>query len=156
MHPAGSFCELKKALVVGQFPVTAALIRLATDGVIRGSLLRDLLHPFGPLRNLVLRCEPERSWLEIKAQFHVQARFVHSLQGYSFQPQVEDSLQAGKHSPVLVKNSSGDRQRILVAPIHLTKLEFFGPHMGNYGEVYSVRALKNCAWHSMGNSRTSS
>ena len=96
----------------------------------------------GPFGISYYRANQNRSWLEIKAQFHVQARFVHSLQGYIFQPQVEDSLQAGKHSPVLVKNSSGDRQRILVASIHLTKLEFFGPHMRNYREVYSVRALE--------------
>src|ERR1700722_4285957 len=57
-------------------------------------------------------------------------------------PHVENSQQAGKHSPVLVKNSSGDRQRILVASIHLRKLAFFGPHMGYYGEVYSARALE--------------
>jgi hypothetical protein len=96
----------------------------------------------GPFGIAYYGANQERSWLEIKAQFHVQARFVHSLQCDIFQPQVEDSLQAGKHSPVLVKNSSGDRQRVLIASIHLTKLEFLSLDMGNYGEVYSVRALE--------------
>lgn len=46
----------------------------------------------GPFGISYYGANQERSRLEIEAQFHVQARFVHSLQSCIFQPQLEDSL----------------------------------------------------------------
>jgi len=105
---------------------------LATNGVIRGSLLRDLLRPFGPLRNLVLRCEPESFLVGDQSSVSRSGPFCSLAPGSNLSSACQ-GLAAGRQACFRSgqKNSSGDRQRIPVASIHLTKLEFFGPHIGN-------------------------